>query len=134
MKINKKMVMLYPTQEVMQKHRDKYRSWKCMATGTGVSIDTLNAHRKFLGMKVEQRGGWAEKYNDLSFDEILVNIKDMLKGTSKNVYDKYLIVDEGLFYKNQIGYDGLNFLGTFEGTTWKNKNMPSAIVRGHRSY
>lgn len=131
MKINKKLLTLYPTKEVLQKHRDKYKSWKNMSEGTGIPIDALKEHRKVLGMDIGREGGWGEKYNDLSFDEIVKNIGEMIGDNSKNVYDKYMIVDDK-FYENPTGYDHLKFIGVFAGTSFTSRNLPSAIMRGGR--
>jgi hypothetical protein len=128
MRINKKLMTLYPTAEIILKQKEKYSTWTEMARNIGVSQYSLEEHRRKLRMKKE---GNCPKNNTslLTDDEIMENIRIMIGGESKNIYNKYKIVDEELFYKDQTSYDGLRFVGTFQGANWKSHHMPSAIHR-----
>ena len=128
MRINKKLMTLYPTKEVMANQREKYRDLNDMARKVGVSPYSLNEHRKFLKLGNEPNKKQVNILN-IPESEIYNNIKELVGSQGKNVVNKYKIVDAELFWQNQRGYAGLEFIGTFNGSTWKEASnlMPNCI-------
>lgn len=129
MKINKKLMTLYPTKEVMTKQREKYSSLKEMAKCVGVLPSALLAHRKVLKMGKDEPD--KRKVNILDIPESVIynNIKEFVGNQSKNVVAKYQIIDKDLFWQDPSGYAGLEFIGTSNGATWHKISdlMPHAI-------
>ena len=129
MRINKKLMTLYPTAEVMLRQREKYSTLKLMAQNIGVSHYALQQHYKKLRLEKEDCKLKRNQHSSLTDDEIMENIRIIIDGQSKNVYTKYMIKNAEIFYKDQRGYEGLSFVGTFQGAKWKSHHMPSAIHR-----
>lgn len=40
--------------------------------------------------------------------------------SNSNVFRRYKIIDPETFFKNPLGYDGLQFVSEEHGTTWRN--------------
>lgn len=128
MQIKDKLAKLYPTVEDIESDRAHHKSWSQLAKAIGVTKHSLEAHRRILGISPEKKGTKSKQFATVthkSMDEI---IKEMVGEESKNIYSKYKVVDP-IFYKDMRGYQGLEFVGVEQGTTWRSVSglLPSAL-------
>ena len=126
-----KLTELFPTPKDMEEARSKYTSWAQMARATGISQQSMYDYREYLGMTGINNG---VKPKNFCFDTVKTTdelIRELIKGESKNIVTKYKIVDLELFRQNQRGYEGLELVGTEQGTTWSrvSSKMPHAVSR-----
>ena len=126
-----KLTELFPTPKDMDSARSKYTSWAQLARAIGISKQSLYDYKESLGMVGINNG---TKPKNFCFDTVKTTnelIRELIKGESKNIVTKYKIVDLDLFRQNQRGYEGLELVGTEQGTTWSrvSSQMPHAISK-----
>jgi hypothetical protein len=126
-----KLEELFPTAESLTTARLKHSSWAEMSRAIGISNQSLYDYRECLDMTGINNGIKPKSY---CFDTVKTTnelIRELIKGESKNVVTKYKIVDLELFRQNQRGYEGLELIGTEQGTTWSqvSSQMPHAVSR-----
>jgi hypothetical protein len=119
MKIKDMLMKLYPTPESMLKDREKCNSWKQMGEMIGVTVYSLATHRRVLGIEKEIAGKKGKNFCDATCTQVEANIKELLQGESKNIVKRYKIAEPDLFYRDQRGYRGLEYIGTEEGSVWR---------------
>lgn len=132
MLVSEKLLKLFPTPESILEIKKNYSSWKAMCNAVGISENSLYDHRRALGMEVSEgnakkKGRFFADY--LTMPQIDENIRELVKGESKNVVTTYRIADWEKFNQNPCGYDGLALIGTEHGSTWQQigHRMPNAI-------
>lgn len=133
MRVSEKMSILFPTPESITEMKKNYPTWEAMAKAVGISKNSLYTHRRALGMEVSEgnarkKGRFFADY--LTMPEIDENIRELVKGESKNVVTTYKITDFEKFNQDPCGYDGLALVGTKHGSTWQQigHRTPSAIL------
>lgn len=129
MKISEKLLILYPTAEDLLSARENFDSWNHMCKAISINPGTLLAHRRFLGIvePLQKPKHFADK---LTAGQIDSNIKEMMRGESKNVVTVYRVTDAEAFKKDQRGYENLELVGQGSGSTWgqiTHGMMPNAI-------
>jgi hypothetical protein len=129
--VKEKLSEIFPTVESLNTARLKHTSWAEMSRAIGINKQSLYDYREYLGMTGANNG---VKQKNFCFDTVRTTnelIRELIQGESKNIVKKYKITDPVKFFTNPCGNDGLEFIGTEQGTTWSQVSgqMPHAVSR-----
>ena len=133
MKINEKLLELYPTAKSLTEAKSKFPSWAAMAKKIGFTTSSIYEHRKVLGMEIAKanaKKGTKSFADRLTAPEIDANIAKLIQGRSKNIVTTYRIINEEAFEQDQRGYENLELISTEHGSNWGQvSHKVSAIKR-----
>ena len=134
MKVKERLAELYPTATAFQAGKDTYETWAKMGRALGISQGALYAHKIVLTMGKTPKNVQENQFCYLTAEDLEENMQAVLHDSSVNKVMLYKIVKPEIFYLNQIGYLGLEFIREMKGSTWAQVakgGMPGAMQQRH---